>query len=246
MALGLGAWKTKVDPEARSRIDAMGEELCRQAAHLTAAEYRWLRLLADFEEAGGWAVQGARSCAAWLSWACGVSPAAARERVRVARALRALPRVCESFGAGRLSYSKVRAITRVATPANEEVLVTFGESASAAQLETVVRGYRRGRRAEDALEAAQKHEQRYVRHWVDEDGFVCIKARLPADDGALVIAQMERLAESGGEDRAAPPAHSSGNVSAEQQRRVAAMLRSYRHGGPPPTRSRPGAPTRCG
>ena len=114
--MALGPWKARREPDWQRRIDAMTDELRRQSAHMAAAEYRWLRLLGEFDEAEGWASGGARSTAAWLSWACGIGPAAAREKVRVARALPALPQVCAAFAAGRLSYSKVRAITRVATP----------------------------------------------------------------------------------------------------------------------------------
>ena len=215
MALGLGPWKSKVDPESVGRIDALADELCRLSAHLAAAEYRWLRLLGDFDEAGGWAQQGARSCAAWLSWACGISPGTAREKVRVAQALPALPKVCESFAAGRLSYSKVRAITRVATPENEELLVRYGESATAAQLETVLRGYRHVHRLEEAREAALQHEQRYLRSWIDEEGYLRIEARYPVDDGAFIMAEIERLAEAGAEPDAPPPAETARHVSAE-------------------------------
>ncbi|HVM20068.1 MAG TPA: DUF222 domain-containing protein, partial [Egibacteraceae bacterium] len=186
--------KATVDPDRQRRIDEMADELRRHSAHMAAAEYRWLRLLGEFDEAEGWAGAGARSCAAWLSWACGVGPAAAREKVRVARALPTLPKLCASFRAGRLSYSKVRAITRVATPDNEELLVSYGESATAAQLETVLRGYRRVRRLEEAREAAEQHERRYLRHWVDEEGCVRIEARYPADEGAFVVAALDRLA----------------------------------------------------
>ena len=214
VALALGPWKA-VDPDRQRRIDAMADELQRQSAHLTAAEYRWLRLLGEFDEADGWASAGARSCAAWLSWACGIGPPAAREKVRVARALPTLPRVCESFAAGRMSYSKVRAITRVATPENEELLVTYGECATAAQLETVLRLYRRVTSLDEAREAAEQHERRYVRHWVDDDGMIRISARLSPEDGALFVRQMERMAESGGEDLAAPPAEPAVHVSAE-------------------------------
>ena len=215
MALALGPWKTQLDPEWVHRIDAMAEELSRLSAHLAAAEYRWLRLLAEFDEAGGWAQQGARTCAAWLSWACGISPGTAREKVRVAQALPALPRVCESFAAGRLSYSKVRAITRVATPENEELLVQYGESATAAQLERVLRGYRHVHRLEEARDAALQHEQRYLRTWIDDEGYLRIDARYPVDDGALIVAQIERLAESGAEPDSPPPAKPSSHVSAE-------------------------------
>lgn len=215
MGMSLEPWKFALDPDLQKRTDAMAEELCRQSANISAAEYRWLRLLGEFDDIGGWATGGARSCAAWLSWACGVSPPAARERVRVARALPTLPRVCASFAAGRLSYSKVRAITRVASPENEELLVEYGESATAAQLEKVLRGYRRVRRLEDARAAAEMADRRSVKWWVDEEGFVRISARLTPGDGAVVVAQLERLAESGGEDTPAPIAEPAGNVSAE-------------------------------
>lgn len=215
MAVDLAPWKVKPDPDLLAKIEAMAEELARQSANLAAAEYRWLRLLGEFDAIGGWAYGGAKTCAAWLSWACGLSLPAAREKARVATALPDLPVVCASFAAGRLSYSKVRAITRVATPANEQVLVDYGESATAAQLETVLRGYRRTQRLDDAREAAGTFERRSVRWWVDEEGFVCLSARLAPDDGALVVAELERLAESGGEVEAAPPAPPTGRVLTE-------------------------------
>jgi hypothetical protein len=92
-------------------------------------------LLEEFDRGGGWGLEGAKSCAGWLVWACGMNANAARERVRVARALPDLPIVSARMAAGTLSYSKVRAITRIATPADEELLVTYAESATAAQLE---------------------------------------------------------------------------------------------------------------
>ncbi len=93
--------------------------------------------------------------------------------------------------------------------------MSYGDSATAAQLETVLRGYRRTRRLEEARDDAAKHEQRYVRHWVDEEGFVRISARLSPEDGAFVIGQVDRLAESGGEEHAAAPAEAAASVSAE-------------------------------
>src|SRR5688500_13283829 len=103
MGLGLAPWKAKLDPTYLQRVDEMAEELARQAADITASEYRCLKLLAVFDDIGGWAVGVARSCAAWLSWACGVSLPAARERVRVAKALLGLPLVSAAFAAGRMS-----------------------------------------------------------------------------------------------------------------------------------------------
>ena len=213
--MSLAPWKVDPGKSLQRRIDEMAEELARQAAHITAAEYRWLALLAEFDEIGGWAMGGARSCAAWLSWACGVSLPAARERVRVARALPGLPLVSAAFAAGRMSYSKVRAVTRVATPDNEAMLVLYAESATAAQLEKVIRGYRRCQRDEDNLDAHQQFERRSVRWWVDDEGYIRIAARLAPDDGALIVAQMERLAEDSGEDVASAAAPPAQGVSAE-------------------------------
>jgi hypothetical protein len=89
-------------------------ELLGLAGHIAAAECRFLQLLAEFDDRQGWAGDGIRSCAHWLSWRAGMSLRTATEHLRVARALPNLPRIGEVFAAGRLSYSKVRAITRVA------------------------------------------------------------------------------------------------------------------------------------
>lgn len=214
MALSLQPWRAEWG-SLQQYIDGLAEELARQAADITAAEYRWLKLLKEFDDIGGWAAGGARTCAAWLSWACGMSLGAAREKVRVCRALPDLPLLSEAFSSGRVSYSKARAVTRVATPENEELLVRYAESATAAQLETVLRGYRRTKRLEDHLDAQRQFEKRSVRHWVDEEGYVCISARLAPDDGALVVAEMERLAERSGEDRPPPATPPDTRVSAE-------------------------------
>ena len=237
MAQSLEQWRTDFDLDT---VNAMADELVRQAAHITAAEYRWLRLLAEFDALGGWATGGAKSCAAWLSFACGLSPVAAREHVRVARALVELPLVCEAFGNGSISYSKVRAITRVATPENEELLVVYAQSSTAAQLEKVVRGYRRCNRLEESQEATKVFERRWVRHWVDEDGCVRVSACLPPDEGALFVAEMERLAESGGEEQAAPPAPEAQPVSAEtaEAGRGDAPVVSHRLDAAPPIEAR--------
>nr|MCU0676898.1 13E12 repeat family protein [Myxococcota bacterium] len=99
---------------------AAEEELATLSAHLDAATYRQLVLIRLLDERGHWAAAGATSCAAWLSYRIGLDIGAARERIRVAHALRDLPLISEAMRLGTISFSKVRAITRVATPANEE------------------------------------------------------------------------------------------------------------------------------
>src|SRR4051812_3582711 len=103
--------------------DELGDRICELAAQIAAATFRWLRLLSEFDKRQGWGHWGIKSCAHWLSWRCGYDLRSAREKVRVARALDTLPLICEAFSRGELSYSKVRAITRIATPATEADLL---------------------------------------------------------------------------------------------------------------------------
>src|SRR5262245_65585123 len=97
-------------------LDRLGDEIAELSAHLDAATARLLDLIREFDASGGWN-SGFSSCAAWLSWRVGLDPGAARERVRVARALGSLPRPAPALARAARSYAKVRAPPRVATPA---------------------------------------------------------------------------------------------------------------------------------
>src|SRR5262245_48001041 len=108
-------------------LDRLGDEIAVQSVHLEAATARLLDLIRQFDAEGGWN-NGFRSCAHWLCWRVGLDLGAAREKVRVARTLGTLPRLAESLARGELSYAKVRALTRVATPDNEERLLTIGRT----------------------------------------------------------------------------------------------------------------------
>jgi hypothetical protein len=119
--------------------EKLGQEL---SAHIDAATHRMLQCIRGFDEAGGWCEQGAVSCAQWLAWRVGLDPATAREKVRVARALGKLPAIDEDFRSAALSYAKVRALTRVATPQNEGRLLEMARVATGAQLERLCRAYR--------------------------------------------------------------------------------------------------------
>jgi hypothetical protein len=118
--------KCEVAPQTMP-LELLEAEITKLAGHLSAAECRWLLLIAEYDRRGGYEGWGCRSCSHWLSWQCGLDLRAAQERVRVARALEELPIVTSEFGLGKLSYSKVRAITRVATPMNEDQLVALAE-----------------------------------------------------------------------------------------------------------------------
>jgi hypothetical protein len=172
--------------EQATPLEDLEREICELSAHIAAAMCRFLILLAEWDERGGWCDWGCRSCAQWLSWRCSITPGAARERMRVAPRLVELPLVREAFAAGELSYSKVRAVTRVATPKTEEQLVLLARHATGAQLEKLVRSYRGVLSA--TLDAARNSfdARRVTWHWED-DGSFSFRGRLTADEGALLL-----------------------------------------------------------
>ena len=100
-------------PLQAMHLDELESELLGLAGHIAAAECRFLQLLAEFDDRDGWAGPGIRSCAHWLSWRAGINPRTATEHLRIAHALQRLPRITAAFATGRISYSKVRALTRV-------------------------------------------------------------------------------------------------------------------------------------
>src|SRR6266849_4633452 len=148
-------------PEAQSDLERLGDEIAVLSAHLDAATARLLDLIREFDARGGWGNgSGFRSRAHWLTWRVGLDPGAARERVRVARARGTLPRLAEALARGELSYSKVRALTRVATPETEARLLAVGRAGTADHVERIVRGWRRVDRKAEAAEAARRHASR--------------------------------------------------------------------------------------
>jgi len=158
-------------------------------------------MIREFDEIEGWHLDGARSCAQWLAWRTGLAPGAARERVRVARALAPLPRLSDAMRRGRLSYSAARALTRVATPENEEELVDLARHTTAAQLERMVQGWQGLDRASEAEGARARHEQRGVSLLPDADGSWDLRGRLDADVGAdadRALDLAERILFAGG------------------------------------------------
>src|SRR5688572_510798 len=123
-------------------LEKLGERIAEQAAHIDAAMHRLLYDLRIFDAEAGWYLAGAKSCAAWLSWRVGWDLATAREHVRVARKLGELPKIDDALRRGAVSYSKVRAMTRVATPATEDTLLDWSGRCTAAHLESICAKYR--------------------------------------------------------------------------------------------------------
>src|SRR5437773_5480181 len=145
--------------ESVRELDRLGDEIAELSAHLDAATAQLLDLIREFDARGGWNT-GFRSCAAWLSWRVGLDPGAARQRVRVARALGRLPLLAQALARGEISYAKVRAVVRVATPETEERLLAVAKAGTAAHVERIVRGWRCVDRQAEARETQRRHTAR--------------------------------------------------------------------------------------
>jgi len=171
--------------ELRS-LDRLGDEIAELSAHLEAATAHLLDMIREFDARGGWNT-GFRSCAAWLSWRVGLDLGAARERVRVARALATLPSLAQALARGELSYAKVRALTRVATPETEGRLLAVGRAGTAEHVERIVRGWRRVDRKAEVQETARRHASRALHVYQDEDGMVVVRGRLAPEVGAVLV-----------------------------------------------------------
>ncbi len=195
----------------RAAMLALGEQIAEDAAHMDAAMHRLLSRIRDFDAGNGWFHAGAQSCAHWLSWRVGWTLGTGREHVRVAKRLGELPRVDEALRLGKLSYAKVRAITRVASAATEEQLLVNAYASTAAQLETICRKFRAVQRLAGKEVREVEEERTVVRRGLD-DGMVRIEATLRPEEAAMVMAAIERMAKEAQGERPV-------EVSAETPRR---------------------------
>ena len=168
-------------------LERLGDEIAALSARVDAPFAQLLTLIREFDDRLGWRRAGFRSCADWLAWRSGLDPGAARERVRIARALGGLPRFAEALARSELSYAKVRALTRVATPATEARLLAMGRTVTAAQAERIVRGWPRDSRETDLAESRRRHASRALHVYTDERGMVVIHGRLDPEGGAVLL-----------------------------------------------------------
>ena len=202
----LSSLRSASEPPASGKKDpeALAAQITTLAGHLNAAQYRFLKLLDEFDREQGWAGPGVRSLAHWLSWKCGIGELVAREKVRVARALRELPMIDASFERGEISYSKVRALTRAATPENEAQLLNIARHGTAEHMERLVRVYRRCRkRAETSPgETERRREERFYCFDEDEETTV-FGGRVSAEQGRLLMKALDAMvAEMEADERA--------------------------------------------
>lgn len=184
------------DQQSCKSLEALEAEITTLAGHINAAEYRFLKLIAEFDEKRGWEGEGIRSLSHWLNWRCGMSLMMAREKVRVARALGNLPQIETAFGKGEISYSKVRAMTRVATPENESLLLQVAQHGTASHIEKLVRkyrGYKQSSKSAEDKEDLSWCPEKKLQWYQDENGSLVFSGRLPAEEGAILVKAIEKI-----------------------------------------------------
>lgn len=160
-----------------ARAKVLGERITELVGYINAATYDLLVMIREFETEGLWQDAGVCSCAHWLNWQFSIDINAAREKVRVANVLGELPKISKAFRNGEISYSKVRAMTRVAHAGNEDYLLMIARHGTDHHVETLVRGYRRAVRLNDESLQDKRHEQRSVSYRWDDDGALVFQGR---------------------------------------------------------------------
>jgi hypothetical protein len=178
----------------REQLDAVASQIVDLSLRIDVAQHSLCAHLRQFDAHDGWSGMGFVSTATWLAWRIGIGPAAAREHVRVARALGNLQLVDAAFAAGKLSYSKVRALTRIATPATEQELLSIAMHATASQIEKLAAAYRRTR-----VDPSQPNLdlRRFMRRTDTSSGMVRIELQLPPEQANVVWEAMSAALDSG-------------------------------------------------
>jgi hypothetical protein len=178
----------------REQLDTLADEIAHLSLRIDLAKHSLLTHLRKFDSHEGWGGMGFLSTAHWLAWRIGIGPSAAREHVRVARALGELQLVDAAFAAGDLSYAKVRAITRAATPTTEQDFIDIAKHATASQIEKLTAAYRRTR--VDPSEP-NRDVRRFVRRADTPCGMVRIEMQLPPEQANVVWEAMSAALDAG-------------------------------------------------
>ena len=173
----------------------LGERVVELAARINIATYEMLTLIAEFDRREGWAEEFT-SCADWLAWRTGRMLGTARENVRVAHALEDLPLTSAEMKTGKISYAKVRAMTRVATLETEEVLLEYARTGSAAKLEQIVRGWKHLSRDGELTAEEARHQSRAFSVAIDGDGMYVMRGRLEPEVGAVLMRAIEAASDA--------------------------------------------------
>ncbi len=178
-------------------VDELDTAIGRLVRLMNADSYRMLVLIREFDDRFGWKKWSYKSCAEWLAWRAGITLSAAREKVRTAHALRSLPAITEAFAAGRLSYSKARALTRVAHSHDEDLLLAYALNASVARVEERCRQIRNV--SPDSVHHARRAwHDRSLTAWRDQArGVIRLTVEVPIEDGELILRALDCAVSAG-------------------------------------------------
>ena len=211
----------------RAELERLGDRIAELSSRIQAATYDLLVLICEFDARSGWS--GWTSCAHWLSWRTGLAPGPAREHVRVARALKELPKLSDAMRRGVVSYSKVRAVTRVATPETEQALLDVALCGTAAHVEQIVRGWRRVDRTAEQNEDRRRQDRRSLRTWVDDDGMVVVQGRLTPEVGAALRRALEAACDQAQARRAAAEDGGADSVASDMAAAEEELAPTFAH-----------------
>ena len=214
---------------SKLHLEDLEDQIVNLSPRINASEYEFLVLLREFDLRQGWRAWGCLDCAAWLNFRCKIVPGTAREKVRTARALMTLPCISNSFAAGKLSYSNVRALTRVATPSNEQELLEFAVGATASQVEDRCRQMRNGDREVSSNDANRMHKGRWLSRSRNADGSMSFTINLPGEQGELVMKAIELALSQ--EQRSLEQLAGNDSLFALQADALLAIAKSYLSGG---------------
>jgi hypothetical protein len=181
------------DPDV---IADLGDEIATLSAHIAAATHRLFVLIAEFDRLRGWELDGHSSCAHWLAFRTCIDLGAAREKVRSSRALPELPLTSAAMARGELSFSQVRALTRVAEPGNEKALLELACGSTTAQLERMIRAWKKGQRRDEAEAERERYASRMFSVFPDDDGMYVVRGRLTAEVGVLLMRAIEAASDA--------------------------------------------------
>ena len=185
-------------------IDELDTAIVSCAARINAATYEWLLLVRQFDERAGFLRWGLDNGGEWLAWRCDLSLITAKEKLRVAHALKILPAIAASFSQGELSYTKVRELTRVATPDNEQNLLDFALRTTATNVAQRCQELRMG--DESSIDAAARaFANRSLRIRRDPHrGTMMVSVELPMESGELLEKALDKARDDEVLDRPDP------------------------------------------
>ena len=176
----------------RTSIDDLDHGIVSLCTRINAATYELLVLIREFDERAGWLQWGLDNCVDWLAWRCDLSRTTAFDKVRIAHALKTLPGISFAFASGKLSYTKVRELTRVADRGNEDDLVAFALRTTASIVAERCRELRMGSVA-SIDSAARVYANRSLCLRRDHQrGMMTVTVELPMDTGELLEKALDK------------------------------------------------------